>query len=137
MVVSILNVAGLGACATDSSSSDQLTAEPSDTVHEQIEQPTDAAVPTPEEVTPAPPVESTAAPIVMPDLVGMNLQVAQDALQALGSYILDQEDASGLDRLQIIDSNWHVCAQEPAPGSTIQPEALIILSSVKLEESCP
>ncbi|MGH8825174.1 MAG: hypothetical protein ACRDVN_11940 [Jiangellaceae bacterium] len=108
-------VAALGACATDSTSPEQLTIEQSDAVPELTEQQTDeAAATTAAEATPEPPDESTTTlPVAMPDLVGMNLQLAQDTLQALGSYLLDQEDASGLDRLQIIDSNWQVCAQEP------------------------
>lgn len=74
---------------------------------------------------------------VVPDLVGMNLQDAQDALQALGSYLLDQEDASGEGRLQIDDSNWQVCTQEPAPGTEVPLSATIRLDSVKLDEVCP
>ncbi len=39
--------------------------------------------------------------------------------------------------MQVVDSNWQVCTQAPAPGSTMVPETLVTLSSVKLGESCP
>jgi hypothetical protein len=73
----------------------------------------------------------------MPRLVGENLQLAQDKLQALGSYFVDQEDASGLGRLQVNDSNWKVCKQSPAPGRKTPTETIVILSAVKLSEQCP
>jgi len=67
----------------------------------------------------------------------VNLQLAQDTLQALGSYVMDQQDASGLERLQINDSNWVVCAQDPVPGSVVTASSLVTLASVKLDETCP
>ncbi|NLF03423.1 MAG: hypothetical protein GX593_00140 [Actinomycetales bacterium] len=73
----------------------------------------------------------------MPDLVGLVLQDAQNSLQALGSRSLDQQDASGQDRMQINDSNWTVCTQEPAAGAEIPLSATVILASVKLDEVCP
>jgi hypothetical protein len=71
----------------------------------------------------------------MPGLVGM--MDAQDKLQSLGSYMLDQQDATGLDRMQVLDSNWKVCSQDPAPGARVPSSATVSLASVKLSESCP
>jgi beta-lactam-binding protein with PASTA domain len=76
------------------------------------------------------------ASFVMPKVVGMNLQLAQDLLQSKGSYILDQEDFKGLSRLQILDSNWKVCAQSPSAGKRVSASTMVTLSSVKLAESC-
>lgn len=73
----------------------------------------------------------------MPGLVGMNLQLAQDTLQAEGSYLMDQTDASGLGRFQVDDSNWQVCAQSPAAGAEVPVDAMVTLAAVKLDESCP
>lgn len=73
----------------------------------------------------------------MPRVVGMNLQLAQDLLQSLGSYIMDQTDAAGLERWQIIDSNWKVCSQSPSAGKIVPQSITVILASVKLAESCP
>ena len=79
----------------------------------------------------------SATEIVMPDVVGMNLQEAQDLLQNMGSYFMDQEDASGEGRLQIDDSNWQVCKQDPKPGETLSLVDVVTLSSVKGNEDCP
>ena len=73
----------------------------------------------------------------MPDLVGDALQLAQDKLQSLGSYVLDQEDALGLGRLQVLDSNWKVCDQEPPPGAQLSEDDTVTLFCVQLEEACP
>ncbi len=88
-------------------------------------QTTDAAEPVAEET------------FVMPEVVGKVLQDAQDSLQALGSYLLDQEDASGRSRMQIDDSNWTVCSQDPAAGVEVPLSATVLLASVKLDETCP
>ena len=78
-----------------------------------------------------------AGTLVMPSLVGRGLQDAQDELQSLGSFVLDQQDASGQARRQLIDSNWRVCSQEPAAGSLISVSSPVVLRSVKNDESCP
>ena len=104
-----------------------------------------------EDPSPAAPAEEDEAPtadatqdtapeaetFTMPSLVGVNLQLAQDTLQALGSYLMDQEDASGLGRMQINDSNWVVCTQDPAPGEVVEVATVVTLASVKLAETCP
>ena len=74
---------------------------------------------------------------LMPSVVGMVLQDAQDLLQAQGSYLMDQVDATGDGRLQIFDSNWKVCAQEPAAGAPLASTDVVTLATVKLDESCP
>ena len=79
----------------------------------------------------------SATEFVMPDVVGMNLQEAQDLLQNMGSYFMDQEDASGDGRLQIDDSNWNVCTQDPEPGETLSLVDVVTLASVKAGETCP
>ena len=81
---------------------------------------------------PAEPVQFT-----MPNVVGVNLQLAQDTLQALGSYLMDQTDATGLGRFQVDDSNWQVCSQDPAPGAVVPVETVVTLAAVKLSETCP
>lgn len=73
----------------------------------------------------------------MPRVVGMVLQDAQDVLQSRGSYLLDQEDASGRGRWQFLDSGWKVCAQKPRAGASIPVETIVTLWSVKLSERCP
>ena len=82
------------------------------------------------------PVQADSQSFVMPDLVGMNLQEAQDQLQELGSFSLDQEDALGYDRVQILDSDWTVCRQSPEPGTTAPLEVTVTLWSAKIGEDC-
>jgi len=73
----------------------------------------------------------------MPAVVGVNLQLAQDSLQKLGSYAIDQTDAAGLDRFQVNDSNWTVCSQVPEAGAVVDVSTMVTLSAVKLAETCP
>lgn len=82
-------------------------------------------------------VDRVASTFVMPPVVGMVLQDAQDLLQAQGSYVLTQTDATGAERFQVLDSGWKVCWQDPAAGSEVDLAYLVDLGVVKLDESCP
>jgi hypothetical protein len=76
----------------------------------------------------------------MPNLVGANLQGAQDRIQSLTNYaiaITTSHDATGAGRHQVFDRNWKVCAQNIPPGSTINRDTRIDFGAVKLEERCP
>jgi beta-lactam-binding protein with PASTA domain len=55
----------------------------------------------------------------MPDVVGMNLQEAQDTIQLTGVFFSRSFDATGEGRSQLVDSNWHVVCQSPPPGTPI------------------
>ncbi|MFD7690090.1 hypothetical protein [Streptomyces sp. NPDC059781] len=77
--------------------------------------------------------ESTAT---LPDMAGKGLQSAQDEAQAAGFYLLTSHDALGRGRNQLLDRNWKVCAQTPAPGEH-ETDTEVDFSTVKLEESCP
>jgi beta-lactam-binding protein with PASTA domain len=75
----------------------------------------------------------------MPDLVGSNLQEAQDAIQALTGYgiaVTTSSDATQQGRQQVLDRNWRVCAQSVAPGEAIAAGSRIDFAAVKLDESC-
>ncbi len=72
----------------------------------------------------------------LPNLVGKGLQSAQDTAQAAGFYTLKSHDALGRDRHQILDRDWKVCTQTPAPG-TRSTDATVDLGAVKTDESCP
>ena len=71
---------------------------------------------------------------LMPNVVCMNLQEAQDAIQDHGVFYSRSKDASGKNRSQLIDRNWIVIKQSPAPGKLIA-EGDAILSAVKIGES--
>jgi hypothetical protein len=63
----------------------------------------------------------------------MNLQSAQNAIQAAGVFYSRSADASGAGRMQVNDSNWVVVEQDPAPGVLIG-EGDAVLSVVKTGE---
>jgi hypothetical protein len=65
----------------------------------------------------APGFETPAKRRVIPDVVCMDLQLAQDKAQAAGIYRVSVQDASGHRRRQADDQNWVVVSQTPAPGS--------------------
>jgi hypothetical protein len=76
----------------------------------------------------------------MPNLVGRNLQDAQDAIQALTGnpvFITTSHDATGQRRLQVLDANWKVCSQSIAPGAAFTADSTIDFAAVKLAEACP
>lgn len=142
--VALLSLLALSACGSESPGASASSA-PVVTVTAAASPPpvtvtaTPTPTPTPTAAAPAANVAPSAAPevFVMPKLVGQNLQLAQDILQKQGSYVMDQTDALGLDRIQVNDSNWTVCAQDPKAGAKVEVSAVVTLSSVKLTEQCP
>ena len=65
----------------------------------------------------APGFETPARRRVIPDVMCMDLQLAQDKAQAAGIYRVDVQDASGRHRRQTDDQTWVVVSQTPAPGT--------------------
>lgn len=85
--------------------------------------------------TPDSATDAEAETATLPNLVGQDLQAAQDEAQAAGFYVLDDQDASDQNRLQINDRNWTVCSQEPAAG-THPTDTPVVLYAVKDDETC-
>jgi beta-lactam-binding protein with PASTA domain len=76
----------------------------------------------------------------MPNLVGKNLQEAQDQIQDLVNdpvYLTTSHDASGQDRQQVRDKDWKVCTQNVKEGAEIGMKSQIDFGAVKNEEQCP
>ncbi|WP_329389585.1 hypothetical protein OG625_36650 [Streptomyces sp. NBC_01351] len=86
--------------------------------------------------TPAPAQPTAEATGALPNFVGKELQASQDGAQASGFYLLGSTDATGAGRMQVLDRNWKVCAQSPAPG-THPLTTKVVFDTVKLEERCP
>ncbi|TEX51623.1 MAG: hypothetical protein B7C55_04620 [Actinomycetales bacterium mxb001] len=94
----------------------------------------------PDPSTPAPPESAPSASdvapaaesemVVVPDMVGQNYQDAQDMWRASGLVVLPGEDATGANRLPVLDSNWYVVAQTPAGGTEV-PNGSSIQATVK------
>lgn len=74
--------------------------------------------------------------VLMPNVVCMNLQAAQNKIQDAGVFFSRSVDASGQGRSQILDRNWIVVAQTPDPGTLIG-EGDAVLSAVKIGEPNP
>ena len=75
----------------------------------------------------------------MPNLVGSNLQAAQDRIQAITGnpvFITFSHDATGQGRHQVLDSDWKVCSQNVVPGASIDSGTRIDFGAVKLTEIC-
>lgn len=81
---------------------------------------------------PTPP--GTARNAVVPAVVGLNHQLAQDTMQAAGFYYLAEVDATGKGRLLVNDRNWVVVTQSPVAGTTAALDTKIVLSSKKIGE---
>ncbi len=76
----------------------------------------------------------------MPDLIGTDLQGAQDAIQSLthlAVWYMDSTDLTGRDRMQVSDRHWVVCSSTPAPGTTFSTDTEIDFGVVRIEETCP
>lgn len=111
-----------------------VTVAPSTTVSTPSSTPSSAS---PASTTDAP--RSTTAASgegIMPQVVCMNLQAAQDLIQRTGVFYSRSRDATGAGRAQIFDRNWIVVAQSPAAGARIG-EGDAVLSVVKTDEPNP
>ncbi|HEX8867249.1 MAG TPA: PASTA domain-containing protein, partial [Lentzea sp.] len=71
---------------------------------------------------------------VVPNVVCLDLQKAQDTLQAAGFSLLASEDATGQRRNQVVDRNWVVVTQSAPAGSRPDPKTKITLRAVKFGE---
>jgi hypothetical protein len=75
---------------------------------------------------------------VMPDVVGIDLQSAQNLIQTNGVFYSKSHDLLG-SRNQLVDSNWIVCDQNIPAGQEVtgDAEGANDLGVVKRDESCP
>ncbi|MFB4275714.1 PASTA domain-containing protein [Nonomuraea sp. MTCD27] len=132
IALAVLATACLTACGNGTS-----PAAPVETVTATV-QATPTAATSPDE-TDAPkqdaaPSEAPVAKKKLPNVVGMNLQEGQDTLQAAGFYVLDDQDATGQNRLQVYDRNWVVTKQSPAAGRKVGTDTLVTLYAKKIGE---
>jgi hypothetical protein len=77
----------------------------------------------------------------MPNLIGRNLQDAQDAIQQLSNddvFFTGSTDLTGQARNQMMDRNWQVCTSTPAPGESFTKDTSIDFGVVRIDtETCP
>lgn len=77
----------------------------------------------------------------MPNLIGKDLQGAQDAIQSLTKgqvWYSGSTDLTGKGRTQVVDRNWVVCTSTPPPGAPITTGTNITFGVVRIDsEKCP
>jgi len=76
----------------------------------------------------------------MPNLVGTDLQGAQDTIQSLTHgkvWFSSSTDLTGQGRAQIADRNWIVCSSTPPPGAAFTARTTIDFGVVRDTETCP
>ena len=77
----------------------------------------------------------------MPNLIGMNLQGAQDAIQALTDdkvWFSSSTDLTGAGRMQVNDRAWVVCRSTPPPGAALTASTVVDFGVVRKDvEDCP
>jgi len=86
------------------------------------------------------PTASAEPSWTMPNLIGMDLQGAQDAVQSLTGgtvWFSGSTDRTGKGRARIVDRNWQVCTSTPAPGATFTTSTTIDFGVVRDTEKCP
>ena len=116
------------ATVTETTISTPTTANSSDVVPSRgVASPTESEA---SEVVPAPEPDV----VVVPDMVGQNYQDAQDVWRASGLVVVPADDATGANRLAVLDSNWYVVAQTPSGGTEVEPESTIQASIKKYSD---
>lgn len=85
-----------------------------------------------EELTVA--AEQDGGGIAVPDVIGLDHQAAQDALQGEGLWLLDEEDCTGQGRMLLFDRNWEVVRTDPPAGTRVSEDTTITLCSKKQGE---
>ena len=128
---------GLDSPTRDDASTTPRVAAPTTTAPSTTSAATTARTVAPE-ATPATRISTTqvaavASTAVMPNVVCMDLQAAQDTIQAAGVFYSTSVDATGQGRAQVWDRNWVVVDQTPSVGASIG-EGDPVLSVLKEDE---
>jgi hypothetical protein len=82
----------------------------------------------------APGFETPARTGVVPNVVCMDLQLAQDKGQAAGFTRMLSVDASGLRRRQVNDQDWVVVSQSPPAGTRASSRTQIVFRALRYGE---
>lgn len=145
VVLGVVAVGSLSSCSGDPQpTADAAPVTVTETVAPQPSQVEEAAPPPPPSAPSASSAEDAATPadpvvdFVMPELVGVDLQTAQNAVQDNGVFFSVSHDLLG-SRSQVLDSNWIVCTQSIPAGQRVtgDVEGEIDFGAVKRGEACP
>ncbi len=78
--------------------------------------------------------ETVVPTAVVPEVVGLDLESAHDAVEAAGFHRVIVYDALGYGRNQILDSNWVVVSQTPIGGLSASIDTLFELRAKRMGE---
>jgi hypothetical protein len=76
-----------------------------------------------------------AAKIEVPRGVGLDYQSAQDLWRSAGLHVAPAKDATGANRIPVIDSNWIVLSQDPEAGAKVEVGSFITATVKKDSDS--
>ena len=130
--LTLVTLSGCSASTDATSSEDNESKTTEETVATASEETTTSA--STMTTLPAETTTTAALVVLMPNVVCMNLQAAQDEIQKYGVFFSRSDDATGMNRSQILDRNWIVVKQTPLPGQPVT-ELEAVLSAVKIGES--
>ena len=88
----------------------------------------------------ASPTASAEPSWTMPNLIGMDLQGAQDVIQSVtrgAVWFSSSTDLTGRGRAQLSDRNWQVCTSTPPPGARFTVDTDSDFGVVRVSEECP
>lgn len=87
------------------------------------------------------PTASAEPSWTMPNLIGRDLQGAQDSIQSLthdAVWSTSSTDLTGRGRAQISDRDWQVCSSTPPPGAKFTATTKVGFGVVRFDsETCP
>jgi PASTA domain len=83
------------------------------------------------DVAAPPPATSSPAQLTMPDVVGLNADVAQDTLRKDGFTNIAFGTVDGR-RVVVLPQNWTVKAQSTKAGAELAPDAKIVLGCARI-----
>lgn len=76
--------------------------------------------------------EPTAAPqVTLPEVAGQNGAIVQDKLKKLGLTNISLGSADDKDKLVIMPNNWTAVSIEPAPGTVVAGDDLVVVTLTK------
>lgn len=136
IVVAVLAVFGIATMSDDEPAPDSSDSRPAIAAVPEAgpEEDADTDLAEPELALPDDDAAVGADTATVPDVVGLNHQLAQDTLQANGFYLLHEEDATGQGRMLILDRNWEVVSQSVPAGTSASTGTAITLYSKKIGE---
>ena len=126
---------GCGDSGTPQAAGGPVTVTATSTVTQIVETPAETASDSPT----APAKASKAAKpsngkIVVPSGVGLDYQAAQDTWRGAGLHVAPGVDATGANRLPLIDSNWVVLSQNPKAGTKVDADSIITATVKKFTD---